>query len=69
MIINSITLRMKKHYETPVSVVTQVRLESPICGGSATIQNPQGAGYEIEDQKINESFDYTPDGSDWDIKQ
>lgn len=25
---------MKKHYETPESVVTRVELESPICGGS-----------------------------------
>lgn len=27
-------MNKKKHYERPVSVMTQVRLESPICSGS-----------------------------------
>lgn len=61
-------MKKKKIYEQPESAVTRVELESPICGGSAQIENPTGNNFEIEDQKINENFDYTPTGSDWDSK-
>lgn len=58
----------KKNYEQPQTAVTQVELESPICSGSAVIENPSDTGFKIEDQQVNESFDYTPSGSDWDSK-
>lgn len=61
-------MKKKKNYEQPETAVTRVELESPICGGSAQIENPTGNNFEIEDQKINENFDYTPTGSDWDSK-
>lgn len=61
-------MKKKKIYEQPETAVTRVELESPICSGSAQIENPAGNNFEIEDQKINENFDYTPTGSDWDSK-
>lgn len=61
-------MRTKKTYQQPETAVTQVELESPICSGSVDITNPSGNNFEIEDQKVNESFDYTPDNSSWDSK-
>lgn len=61
-------MERKKNYEQPKSAVTRVELESPICSGSAVIENPGSEGFKIEDQKVNESFDYNPSGSEWDSK-
>lgn len=66
-------METKKSYEQPQSAVMRVELESPICSGSAVIENPaatQGVtNYEIEDQKVNTTFDYTPTKSGWDSNE
>lgn len=59
-------MKTKKFYEQPLTVVTQVELESPICSGSADITNEKVNGVAIDDQKVNESFDYTPTTDTWD---
>ena len=61
-------MKTKKVYQQPETAVTRVELESPICSGSVDIHNPSGTNFEVEDQKVNESFDYTPDNSSWDSK-
>lgn len=52
-------MKTKKFYEQPLTVVTQVELESPICSGSAEIVNAGDPSVAIQDQEVNTSFDYT----------
>lgn len=61
-------MERKKNYEQPKSAVTRVELESPICSGSAVIDNnasPMG----ISTQETNTSFDVsgaaTGDNNGW----
>lgn len=57
-------MKTKKSYEKPLTAVTQVELESPICSGSAIItNNHEDQSLAIENQSVNTSFDYTPTGS------
>lgn len=51
-------MKTKKFYEQPLTVVTQVELESPICSGSAEIVNAGDPSVAIQDQEVNTSFDY-----------
>lgn len=51
-------MKTKKFYEQPLTVVTQVELESPICSGSAEIVNTGDPHVAIQDQEVNTSFDY-----------
>lgn len=59
-------MKRKMNYEQPQSVVTRVELESPICSGSAVIENPGDEGFKIENQMVNDSFDFTGDMGNWD---
>lgn len=52
-------MKTKKFYEQPLTVVTQVELESPICSGSAEITNTGDPSVTIQAQEVNTSFDYT----------
>lgn len=56
-------MERKKNYEQPQSTVTRVELESPICSGSAVIQNPEGQNGQIENQEVNTAFDFEADNS------
>ena len=53
-------MKTKKFYEQPLTVVTQVELESPICSGSADIINQEKQSIAIQDQTVNTSFGYEP---------
>ena len=47
---------MLKSYESPLTVRTQVALESGICAGSADVANPKGEYGEIEAHEVNTDF-------------
>lgn len=57
---------MLKSYESPLTVRTQVALESGICAGSADIQNPEGKYGEIEAHEVNDNFSGNFSASGWD---
>lgn len=46
---------MLKSYESPLTVRTQVALESGICAGSVDVDNPKELG-EISAQDVNDGF-------------
>lgn len=46
---------MLKSYESPLTVRTQVALESGICAASADVANPKELG-EISAQEVNDGF-------------
>ena len=48
---------MKKNYVSPLTAVTRVELESPICGGSVEITNPNNQQGFIDAQMTNKTFD------------
>lgn len=58
--------KKKKTYLAPDIAVTQVEIESSICGGSVDIQNPTGNQGEIEAQKVNTDFGYSYGTESWD---
>lgn len=49
-------MKTKKFYEQPLTVVTQVELESPICSGSADIVNGDDTTVGINAHKTNTDF-------------
>lgn len=49
-------MKTKKFYEQPLTVVTQVELESPICSGSADFTAESPHGIEIQAQEVNTDF-------------
>lgn len=49
-------MKMKKNYVRPLTAVTRVELESPICGGSVEITNPNEDMGRILDQSYNKEF-------------
>ncbi len=54
-------MEKKKIYLAPDLEMMSVELESSICSGSVDITNPEGKqNGEIEDQKVNTDFDFTP---------
>ena len=53
---------MKKVYETPFTSHVRVEMESQLCAGSATVQNPDNANGCIDEHEINTNFDYTISG-------
>lgn len=50
-------MKTKKFYEQPLTVVTQVELESPICSGSADIVNGDEATVGINAHRTNTDFE------------
>ena len=50
-------MKTKKIYRQPETTVSRVELESPICGGSAVIENPNNETGRIEGQGVNTGFD------------
>ena len=52
-------MNKKKIYLQPISTVTRVELESPICSGSADVTNTGDTSVAIKDQEVNTDFDYT----------
>lgn len=50
-------MKTKKFYEQPLTVVTQVELESPICSGSADIVNGDETKVGINAHQTNTSFE------------
>ena len=57
---------MLKSYESPLTVRTQVALESGICAGSATIEAPEGEKIGvINAHEVEEDFG-TSFGTGWD---
>lgn len=50
-------MKMKKNYVRPLTAVTRVELESPICGGSVEITNPNEEIGRIDMQQTNTAFD------------
>ena len=57
---------MLKIYESPLTVRTQVALESGICAGSADVANPKGEYGEIEAHEVNTDFSGDFSKTDWD---
>lgn len=56
---------MLKIYESPLTVRTQVALESGICAGSANVTNDETA--QINAHEVNTSFSAGDDfSSEWD---
>lgn len=55
---------MLKSYESPLTVRTQVALESGICAASAVVKNPNEDFGRIEAQEVEKDFG-TSFGSDW----
>ena len=63
---------MLKIYESPLTVRTQVALESGICSASADPQNPNNSSYgKIDAQSVNTDFATSADfsTSGWDTNQ
>lgn len=58
-------MKKKKTYLAPLTTVTSVELESPICSGSAIIENDKAMG--IEAQTTNTAFDAGSEnsGAEW----
>lgn len=50
-------MKTKKFYEQPLTVVTQVELESPICSGSADIVNGDKTTVGINAHQTNTDFE------------
>lgn len=60
----------KKEYESPDMVVSHVEVESPICGASADIANPESKDYGmIESQQVNTGFNSGYSSETWDNTQ
>ena len=58
---------MLKSYESPLTVRTQVALESGICAGSADVANPNDKDFgRINAHDVNTGFDGNFSTSDWD---
>lgn len=56
----------KKEYESPDMVVSHVEVESPICGASADIANPESKDYGmIESQQVNTGFNSGYSSETW----
>lgn len=49
-------MERKKAYSTPTITLTRVELENSVCGGSATISNPDNENGRIVAQEVNEDF-------------
>ena len=62
---------MLKSYESPLTVRTQVALESGICAASADVANPDNNHGRIDAHQVNTDFtmdfsDSTIEGNAWD---
>ena len=57
---------MLKSYESPLTVRTQVALESGICAGSADVANPNNEYGKIDAHSVNTGFEGDFSTSDWD---
>ena len=55
---------MLKNYESPLTVRTQVALESGICAASAVVKNPDKDFGRIEAQEVEKDFG-TSFGTEW----
>lgn len=62
-------MERKKNYEQPQTVVTQVKLESPICSGSVQFGGETDAKVDINKQEVisNQVNDFS--GDEWNIQQ
>lgn len=59
----------RKEYESPQTKKTMVSLESGICAASIKVENPEDEqNGQIEGHKVNESFDFQYQESDWTIE-
>lgn len=63
-------MKEKKNYEKPVTALTRVRLENPICGGSVDMkaETPTGKGTSTEVHQVNSDFGNMNnfEGGNWD---
>lgn len=57
---------MLKSYESPLTVRTQVALESGICAGSAVVKNPNEDYGRINAHEVNDDFSGNFSTSGWD---
>ena len=57
---------MLKSYESPLTVRTQVALESGICAGSADVANPNNEYGKIDAHEVNDNFSGNFSASGWD---
>ena len=61
---------MLKSYESPLTVRTQVALESGICAGSANVANPNEDYGRINTHEVNTDFSAGTDfSSGWDTNE
>ena len=56
---------MLKSYESPLTVRTQVALESGICAGSVDVANPNNEYGKIQEQEVNDSFTGDFSSTEW----